>query len=105
MSHIKQLPVDQIKIDRSFVTDMLHSHHDRVMVRSIIDLAHSLGLRVVAEGVQDQDTLDALRDLGADLAQGFFIGHPLAPKGFGQWTSAHHPGVARDTGARAPSVD
>jgi diguanylate cyclase (GGDEF)-like protein len=105
MSHIKQLPVDQIKIDRSFVTDMLHSHHDRVMVRSIIDLAHSLGLQVVAEGVQDQDTLDALRDLGADLAQGFFIAHPLAANGFGQWASAHHPSIPRDAGARAPSVD
>jgi diguanylate cyclase (GGDEF)-like protein len=105
MSHITQLPVDQIKIDRSFVTDMLESHHDLVMVRSIIDLAHSLGLKVVAEGVQDAATLDQLRELGADLAQGFHIAHPLLANDFRTWADerqAREPSPAR---ARTPSID
>jgi diguanylate cyclase len=77
MSHLKNLPVDQIKIDRSFVTDMLRSPQDLVMVRSIIDLAHGLGMHVVAEGVEDSATLGELRRLGCDLAQGYHIGYPV----------------------------
>jgi diguanylate cyclase (GGDEF)-like protein len=100
MSHIKQLPVDQIKIDRSFVTDMLTSPHDNVMVRSLIDLAHSLGLRVVAEGVEDEETLDALAQLGADQAQGFHIGRPMTLPDLSEWTSAHELAV----GGRAAST-
>jgi diguanylate cyclase (GGDEF)-like protein len=95
MSHIKQLPVDQIKIDRSFVTDMLESRHDNVMVRSLIDLAHSLGLRVVAEGVEDADTLQALVDLGADQAQGYYIGYPLTLEDLVTWTTQHRSSRTR----------
>jgi EAL domain-containing protein (putative c-di-GMP-specific phosphodiesterase class I) len=91
MSHIKQLPVDQIKIDRSFVTDMLESRHDNVMVRSLIDLAHSLGLRVVAEGVEDAKTLQALTDLGADQAQGFVIAHPMPLADLLVWAAEQRP--------------
>jgi diguanylate cyclase (GGDEF)-like protein len=89
MSHIKQLPVDQIKIDRSFVTDMLGSPHDNVMVRSLIDLAHSLGLQVVAEGVEDEATLSALADFGADQAQGFFIARPMPIVDLIRWSASH----------------
>ena len=82
MSHLKNLPVDQIKIDRSFVTDMLRSSQDRVMVRSMIDLAHGLGMHVVAEGVEDADTLSDLETLGCDLAQGYHIGPPVDREAF-----------------------
>ncbi|MFL6099490.1 MAG: putative bifunctional diguanylate cyclase/phosphodiesterase [Actinomycetales bacterium] len=91
MSHIKQLPVDQIKIDRSFVTDMLESRHDNVMVRSLIELAHSLGLRVVAEGVEDAKTLQALSDLGADQAQGFVIARPMPLDDLLTWAAEQRP--------------
>jgi len=77
MSYLRTLPLDEIKIDRSFVLDMVRSHRDAAVVQSVVDLAHSLGLRVVAEGVEDQATLEALAEIGCDLAQGFHIGRPM----------------------------
>lgn len=76
LSYLRRLPVDDIKIDRSFVTDMLHDEHNAVLVRSIIDLAHNLGRRVIAEGIEDGPTLERLRALGCDVAQGYHIGRP-----------------------------
>jgi diguanylate cyclase (GGDEF)-like protein len=77
MSYLKSLPVDEIKIDRSFVTDMLGSARDEALVHSVVDLAHSLGLQVVAEGVEDEGTLQALGAIGCDLAQGFHLARPM----------------------------
>jgi EAL domain-containing protein (putative c-di-GMP-specific phosphodiesterase class I) len=106
MSHINQLPVDQIKIDRSFVTHMLSSPHDNVMVRSLIDLTHSLGLRVVAEGVEDEATLSALADWGVDQAQGFYIGRPMVLADLLAWTSTREIDLrARSTGAAVRDVN
>jgi diguanylate cyclase (GGDEF)-like protein len=76
MAYLKQLPVDEIKIDRSFVTHMTTDPDDATLVRSAIDLGHNLGLAVVAEGVENQTTLDHLRELGCDLAQGYHLGRP-----------------------------
>lgn len=76
LSYLRRLPVDDIKIDRSFVTDMLRDEHNAVLVRSIIDLSHNLGRRVIAEGIEDGPTLERLKALGCDLAQGYFIGRP-----------------------------
>ncbi len=76
MAYLKQLPVDEIKIDRSFVKDMTTDPDDATLVRSAIDLGHNLGLAVVAEGVENQTTLDQLRNLGCDLAQGYHLGRP-----------------------------
>jgi EAL domain-containing protein (putative c-di-GMP-specific phosphodiesterase class I) len=73
LSYLKQLPVSELKIDKSFVSSMCDVESDRIMVRSTIDLAHELGMRVVAEGVEDARTLEALRSLGCDFAQGYFI--------------------------------
>jgi diguanylate cyclase (GGDEF)-like protein len=78
LSYLKRLPVNEIKIDHSFVTGMLVDDNDAVIVRSIIDLAHNLGLRVVAEGVEDQATWNRLAQLGCDLAQGFHLSPPVA---------------------------
>lgn len=82
LSYLKHLPIHELKIDRTFVTSLAHDENDRIMVRSTIDLAHQLGLQVVAEGIEDGQTLDILRELGCDYAQGFFIGRPVAADDF-----------------------
>ena len=76
LSQLQQLPIDEIKIDRSFVMRMDTDRNDAVMVRSIIDLARNLGLRVVAEGVEEQASLDLLSSFGCDIAQGYLISKP-----------------------------
>ena len=76
LAYLKSLPVQTIKIDRSFVTDMLGNESDAAIVRSTIDLARNLGLRVVAEGVETQAVWDVLREQGCTLAQGYLISKP-----------------------------
>ncbi|MDH5765978.1 MAG: EAL domain-containing protein [Gammaproteobacteria bacterium] len=77
LSRLKRLPVSELKIDQSFVKDMSHSSDDEAIVRSTIDLAHNLGLTVVAEGVESKKVYQQLKDLGCDLAQGFLISKPV----------------------------
>ena len=76
MGHLQRLPVDELKVDRSFVTDMTTSADDAVLVRSVVDLGHQLGLTVVAEGVEDAPTVEALTALGCDVAQGYLFARP-----------------------------
>lgn len=78
LSYLKQLPVDELKIDQSFVTAVCENENDRIMVRSTINLGHELGLRVVAEGVEEARTLELLRSLGCDYAQGYLIGKAMS---------------------------
>ncbi|HEY2161364.1 MAG TPA: EAL domain-containing protein, partial [Solirubrobacteraceae bacterium] len=78
LSQLQQLPVDEIKIDRSFVQNMETDQSDAVLVRSIIELGRNLGLRVTAEGVETESVKRRLSDLGCDFAQGFHIGRPVA---------------------------
>ena len=85
LSYLKNLPVDVIKIDRSFVMGMGTNESDATIVRSTIDLAHNLDLEVVAEGVEDGQALEMLARYGCDLAQGFFIGRPCPAEDF--WAS------------------
>lgn len=73
LTYLKHLPVHELKIDKSFVMALANSENDAIMVRSTINLAHELGLQVVAEGIEDEPTLDMLRQLGCDYAQGYFI--------------------------------
>ncbi len=82
LSYLKQLPIHELKIDRSFVTNICQNAADAIMVRSTIDLAHQLGLEVVAEGVEDRDTLEELRRLNCDYAQGFGIARPKTFQSF-----------------------
>ncbi len=77
LAYLKQLPVSEIKIDRSFVMEMDQDENDKVIVRTIIDLAHNLGLTVVAEGVETETSLMLLKTLGCNTAQGFYLGQPL----------------------------
>ncbi|MEW6313539.1 MAG: GGDEF domain-containing response regulator [Pseudomonadota bacterium] len=88
LSSIKQLPVHEIKIDRSFVSNMLTDQKDAMIVRAIIDLGHHLGLTVVAEGVESQAVLDALAAQGCDEIQGYFISKPQAWGSMQAWLSA-----------------
>jgi len=89
LAYLKQLPVDEIKIDKSFVLQMSANHNDETIVRSIIDLAHNLDLRAVAEGVESQSTLARLTELGCDVAQGYHISRPLPSDRFEQWMEAY----------------
>ena len=82
LSYLKHLPVHELKIDKTFVSSLAHDENDRIMVRSTINLAHDLGLQVVAEGIEDQQTLNILRQLGCDYAQGYFISRPVKPEEF-----------------------
>ncbi len=77
LTYLKRLHVDELKIDKSFVIDMRSDSGDAIIVRSTIELAHDLGLRIVAEGVEDAATLALLRRLGSDFAQGWHIGRPM----------------------------
>jgi diguanylate cyclase (GGDEF)-like protein len=77
MAYLRRLPVDELKIDRSFVLGMTTTSQDLVLVRTAIDLGHNLGLTVVAEGVEGADHVDALRALGCDIAQGYHYARPM----------------------------
>ncbi len=83
--YLKQLPVDEIKIDKSFVIDMLDNNEDLVIVRSTVDLAHNMGRRVVAEGVENEAVLKTLIEMGCDMAQGYYISRPLTATALGRW--------------------
>jgi diguanylate cyclase (GGDEF)-like protein len=85
MAYLKRLPVDELKVDRSFVAGMLKHADDEVIVRSVVDLGHNLGLTVVAEGVEDQDTQDALTEIGCDIVQGYYTGRPMTVDFFEAW--------------------
>ncbi|MGH9077862.1 MAG: putative bifunctional diguanylate cyclase/phosphodiesterase [Acidimicrobiales bacterium] len=85
LSYLKRLPVNEVKIDRSFTVGILTNEKDEAIVRSTIDLSHHLGLRVIAEGVEDGATWSRLRDLGCDQAQGYFVSPPLSSGGLVRW--------------------
>lgn len=82
LSYLKRMPVQKLKIDRSFVSDMTHDSDDAIIVRSTIDLAHNLGLETIAEGVEDEETLAVLQDMRCDMAQGYLISHSLPAQEF-----------------------
>jgi diguanylate cyclase (GGDEF)-like protein len=85
LSYLKQLPIHTLKIDQSFIMDVAFDNQDVAIVRSIIDLGHNLGYRVVAEGVETGLAWDLLSELGCDTAQGYHISKPLSDKRFSNW--------------------
>jgi diguanylate cyclase (GGDEF)-like protein len=90
LSRLRRLPVTEIKIDQSFIKDMNHNKDDEAIVRSTIELAHNLGLHVVAEGVETKEALSLLSDLGCDTAQGYLISKPLPVNKFGEFLKTYH---------------
>lgn len=85
LSYIRHLPVSGIMVDKSFIAQMSEVGDDAAIVRSIVDLGRNLGLRVVAEGIENRETWDLLADLGCNEAQGFYIGHPLRAEEIPEW--------------------
>lgn len=77
LAYLKRLPVDELKIERSFIRDLATDEHDLAIVRATINLGHALGLRVVAEGIEDAATWERLCREGCDVAQGYFLGRPM----------------------------
>jgi diguanylate cyclase (GGDEF)-like protein len=82
LSYLKKLPIHTLKIDQSFITHVVFDHQDIAIVRSIIELGHNLGYKVVAEGVESRSAWELLASLGCDTAQGFHISEPLTDNGF-----------------------
>jgi EAL domain-containing protein (putative c-di-GMP-specific phosphodiesterase class I) len=85
LTYLKQMPLSELKIDRSFVQNITADQKDALIVGSTIELGHSLGLRVVAEGVEREEDWIGLQMLGCDVAQGFFLGRPMPPEGLEAW--------------------
>jgi len=92
LAYLSQLPAMEIKIDRSFVMDMIENEHNAVIVRAIIDLAHNLSMKTVAEGVESQEIMDRLIELGCDYQQGYHISRPLDAKALIEWMELHKEG-------------
>ncbi|MCG8355461.1 MAG: bifunctional diguanylate cyclase/phosphodiesterase [Kiloniellales bacterium] len=104
LNYLKRLPVHELKIDKSFVMNMTRNEADAVIVRSTIDLAHNLGLEVVAEGIETEEHQQLLRGLGCDIGQGFFISRPIRSDQTTAWLERsfdHAVDGAGDAGARS----
>ncbi|MBP1139085.1 EAL domain-containing protein [Pseudomonas syringae] len=95
LAHLKRLPVQELKIDQSFVRNLDETSEDAVIVRSTIEMSHNLGLKVVAEGVEYQHSLDLLRRWHCDTAQGYLISRPLTASAFEAWIATYQasPGL------------
>ncbi|HSZ30392.1 MAG TPA: bifunctional diguanylate cyclase/phosphodiesterase, partial [Pseudonocardiaceae bacterium] len=101
LAYLRRLPVDEVKIDKSFVLGLASDLGDLAVVRAIVELGHSLGLIVVAEGVEQDSTRDQLVEMGCDVAQGFLISRPLGPDRFDAWLAAR---TVRAAGAPEETV-
>jgi EAL domain-containing protein (putative c-di-GMP-specific phosphodiesterase class I) len=78
MSYLRDLPIDELKLDRQFIAPVLRSERAAAIVQSVIDLAHALGIACVAEGVENEATARWLREAGCDVAQGHYFARPMA---------------------------
>jgi EAL domain-containing protein (putative c-di-GMP-specific phosphodiesterase class I) len=96
LAYLADLPVSEVKIDRSFVSRMAGDSREAIIVSSTINLAHHLGLRAVAEGVEDTALLDRLQELKCDFAQGFGISRPMPVADATGWLQARHPGAVNE---------
>jgi EAL domain-containing protein (putative c-di-GMP-specific phosphodiesterase class I) len=85
LSYLKRVEAHELKIDKSFIMGMSYNSNDAVIVRSTIELGHNLGLRMVAEGVEDAETWRLLRALGCDVVQGYLLSRPLPPEQITAW--------------------
>ncbi len=95
LSQLHKIPFTELKIDRSFVGNMSKDPEARAIVKTCIILAHELNMKVVAEGIEDQQTWDMLADLGCDIAQGYFIAKPMPGNELSDWIKSHLLGAPR----------
>jgi diguanylate cyclase (GGDEF)-like protein/PAS domain S-box-containing protein len=100
LSYLKRFDIDKLKIDQSFVRDLASDPDDAAIVRAIIQMAHSLSLKTIAEGVEDQAMLEQLRSFGCDMAQGYHFARPMPAKEFARFLAAHQSDCqGRDNGS------
>ncbi len=92
LAYLKRLPVDEVKLDKAFVMGMTVDPDDEAIVASTVELAHNLGLRIVAEGVEDRATWEALAALGCELAQGHYVAPPMPAEQATGWLWEHRAG-------------
>ena len=113
LAYLRDFPADEVKIDRSFVTGFTHDRSLACIVRTVISLGHNLGLRVVAEGVEDRTTAAELAGLGCDLAQGYYYSEPLPAAELADWIRSRRlrplrtnsrPVPARNRRGRVPAT-
>jgi diguanylate cyclase len=100
LGQLKNLPVNELKIDRSFILTMTEDKSDALIVHSVVDLGHNLGMTIVAEGVETEQALDALRDLGCDVAQGYLLCRPVPAEEFDSWYADRRITPVERTGGR-----
>ncbi len=91
LEYFKNIPAKELKIDKSFVFNMFNDVADKNIVQLVIDLAHKFNLDVVAEGIEDVETLKILQTLGCDFAQGYYISHPISQSDFIKWLEEYDP--------------
>ena len=91
LSYLKQLPLDTLKIDRSFIQDVVHDINDATIVKTITSMAEMLGLNVIAEGVEDQQTLDFLKQNRCKCFQGYLFGRPMPFEDFVELVRSQQP--------------
>jgi diguanylate cyclase (GGDEF)-like protein len=106
LGQLKNLPVSELKIDRSFVMTMTEDNSDALIVHSVVDLGHNLGLTIVAEGVETEQALAALKDFGCDVAQGYHLCRPVPAEAFEAWCAGRrivpvHPAAVAPSTARS----
>jgi EAL domain-containing protein (putative c-di-GMP-specific phosphodiesterase class I) len=97
LAQMKSLPIDELKIDKSFITEMTRGSRDALIAASSVDLARRLGMRVVAEGVETNQVLQMLHEMGCDEAQGFYFTAPIPETDFFRWLQEHDRRSARTT--------
>lgn len=90
LAYLKLLPISKLKIDKSFIMDMIEDDNDAMIVRSTIDLAHNLGMKVIAEGIEEEEILKLLAILGCNFGQGYFISRPVPENEFEKWIVHQH---------------
>ncbi|TMP37789.1 putative bifunctional diguanylate cyclase/phosphodiesterase [Pseudoalteromonas rubra] len=90
LGRLKMLPIDELKLDKVFILKLAETHQDQCIVRSTISLGHQLGFSVVAEGVEDKASLELLKEMGCDYAQGYYLSKPLKADLLTQWLGQYH---------------
>lgn len=104
LSYLKRLPADELKIDRAFVQHVATDQADQAIVRSTVGMAHSLGIQVVAEGIEDQETWNVLASLKCDIAQGYYLSRPILAPDLERWLDARTEGAAYELDERKAAL-